>query len=88
MKVQIMSGYDTVESVDAKNLKRLIAEKKVIAFRRSKGWIKVRVDPLRGDGGDYYDGPERRNIVQKRVPEKIKKCLLCIFGVRGPRVDW
>lgn len=89
MKVQVLSDYDKVEAIDASLLKRLIAEKKIQAFRRTGGWVKVGVDPVRGDGGEEYDGPERRNVVQKPLTEEQKKRgLHCILGIRGPLTDW
>ena len=89
MKIQVLSDYDTVESVDACQLKRMIAEKKIMAFRRSDGWVKLGADRVRGDGGEEYDGPERRNVVQKSLSEKQKRRgLHCILGIRGPAADW
>ena len=64
MKVQVIVNYDTVEKVDAKELRHLIAEEKILAFHRAEGWVKVNAGPLRGDGGEY-GGPERRNFHQK-----------------------
>ena len=29
-------------------------------FFRSSGWVTIGVDPVRGNGGGYYKGPERR----------------------------
>lgn len=89
MKVQVLSGYDNVEFIDAVNLKRLIAGKKIIAFRRSSGWVKLDTDPVRGTGGAAYGGPERRNIVQKPLPRNFfNKGLLCILGIKGPKAEW
>jgi hypothetical protein len=84
MKVQVLFNFDNVESVDPSNLKRLIADNKIQAFRRSSGWVRIGVDPIRGDGGKEYDGPERRNVVQKSLTESQKRGLMrCILGVRG-----
>jgi hypothetical protein len=73
MKIQVLSNYDNVQAIEASNLKRLIAEKNIIAFRRAEGWVKLGIDPVRGEGGVCYDGPERRNIVQKTIPHNLKK---------------
>ena len=51
MKIPVMSHYDSVENVDARDLKRLIAAGAVLAFRRSDRWVKVGSEPVRGDGG-------------------------------------
>lgn len=65
MKVLILSDFEQVEAVDASLLQRLIFSRSILAFRRSMGWVKVGVDTVRGDGGQEYDGPERRNFRQK-----------------------
>lgn len=89
MKIAVMSHYDSVENVDARNLKRLIASGQVLAFRRSEQWVKIGTDPVRGDGGNEYDGPERRNIIQKPVTEEQKRAEhYCVLGVSGPPTDW
>lgn len=46
--------------VKASSLDRLISSGKVVAFRRSGGWVKIGQDPVRGLGGKY-EGPDRRN---------------------------
>ena len=89
MKVQVLSGFDSVESVDPSNLKRLIAEKKISAFKRGDYWIKLGVDPVRGHGGLDYDGPERRDVVQKPLTEEFKRQkLLCILSRKGFFDNW
>ena len=70
MKIHVLSHYDTIESVDASELKRRLAEGSVLAFHRHDGWVKIGADPVRGDGGPEYNGPERRNVVQKWAPVK------------------
>jgi hypothetical protein len=89
MKIPVMSHYDSVENVEACNLKRLIASGAVLAFRRSSQWVKIGSDPVRGMGGEEYDGPERRNIVQKPLNEEQKRTgHYCVLGTRGDVVDW
>jgi len=89
MKIAVMSHYDSVEYVDARDLKRLIAAGAVLAFRRSDAWVKVGSDPIRGDGGGAYDGPERRNIIQKPLSEEQKRARYhCVAGRRGDGTDW
>jgi len=46
--------------VDPERLEGLIQSKKIVGFRRSDQWVRVRRDPVRGDGGINYEGPERR----------------------------
>jgi len=89
MKIAVMSHYDSVEYVDARDLKRLIAAGAVLAFRRSDAWVKIGSDPIRGDGGAAYDGPERRNIIQKPLSDEQKRAgHYCVVGTRGDVPDW
>ncbi len=89
MKIQVMTHYDTIELIDARDLKCLIAERKILAFRRAGGWVKVGAEPLRGDGGAVYDGPERRNIIQKPLNDVQKRSTLhCVIGIRGNPQDF
>jgi hypothetical protein len=67
MKIYALSGFDTIRKVDVKELRHLIAEGKISAFKRRDGWAIVGMHPIRGDGGDY-GGPERREIVQNPLP--------------------
>jgi len=46
--------------VKASSLEQLIITRRIVAFRRSEGWVKIGRDPVRGKGGEY-EGPERRN---------------------------
>ena len=73
MKIPVMSHFDSVENVDARDLKRLIACGNVLAFKRSEHWVKIGADPVRGDGGGDYSGPERRSIIQNPVSEEHER---------------
>jgi hypothetical protein len=89
MKIPVMSHYDSVENVDACQLRRLIASGEVLAFRRSETWVKVGTDPVRGMGGVDYDGPERRNIIQKPLKDGHRRTRhYCVLGTRGEAADW
>ena len=89
MKIPVMSHYDSVENVDARDLKHLIASGAVLAFRRSDRWVKVGSEPIRGDGGQVYDGPERRNIIQKPLTAEQKHAgHYCVLGTTGEPSDW
>jgi len=68
MKIHVLSGFDNLDHVNAKDLKRLIAHGNISAFKRSDGWVNVDYGSIRGHGGDY-NGPERREIQQKPLDE-------------------
>ena len=89
MKIPVMSHYDSVENVDARDLKRLIAAGEVLAFRRADRWVKVGTDPVRGSGGADYNGPERRNIIQRPLTDEIRQTgHYCVLGTIGDKPDW
>lgn len=68
MKIYTLSGFDTIEQVNVKDLRQMIADGRISAFKRADGWATIGIHPVRGDGGDY-DGPERREIRQNNLPE-------------------
>lgn len=89
MKIQIMSHYDQIETINVRDLRRLIASGEVLAFQRSDGWVKVASEPIRGKGGRDYDGPERRNFKQKPLTEEqLRGSHHCVVAVSGPDADW
>lgn len=89
MKIQVLTHYDRVESVNVRDLRRLIAAGEVLAFHRSGGWVKVGAEPVRGDGGREYDGPERRNIRQKPLEDEQKReGYHCVVAATGPKPEW
>jgi len=62
MKIPVEYLDGSFGYVEADRLEELIQAKKIMGFRRSDQWVRVRRDPVRGDGGlSKYDGPERRN---------------------------
>lgn len=88
MKVQVLSHYDKIEMVNVRDLMQLIAAGEVLAFRRSSGWVKVGAEKIRGDGGEEYDGPERRNFKQKPLSkEQLRSRYHCVVAVTGPDSD-
>ena len=89
MKIPVMLHYDTVQSIDARDLRRLLATGTVLAFKRADRWVKIGSEPLRGEGGADYDGPERRNIIQKPLTDDARRAgLHCILGTTGPDPSW
>ncbi len=59
MRIPVIFFDDTPALVEAERLDELISYRRIQAFRRSSGWVRVGRDPVRGCGG-RYDGPERR----------------------------
>lgn len=59
MRIQVLTNYDQIETVNVYDLRRLIVAGEVLAFRRSSGWVKVGKEQMRGDGGEEYDDPEQ-----------------------------
>jgi hypothetical protein len=45
-------------------LEELIQSKGITAFYRSTEYVKIDLDPIRGNGGRRYVGPERRGNLQ------------------------
>jgi len=83
MKINVQFNIDDGGKVDARDLGRLIAEREILAFERSSGWVKVGIDPVRGDGGEEYDGPERRNIIQKKAHVTVIACQYCVLTAQA-----
>jgi hypothetical protein len=83
MDIDVIFDIDEAGKVNARDLKRLIAEGKILGFRRASGWVMIGNDPVRGDGGSY-DGPERRNIQQKGVPTPSRGLHVCIMPDDDP----
>ncbi len=60
VKYEDRGGHGVVR---ADELQELIQTKKILAFRRlDEEWVKIGVDEVRGNGGNYK-GPERRGNV-------------------------
>ena len=73
MGILVQYSDKTFDAVSSKDLDMLIASRKIIAFRRSGGWVDVSRGPLRGQGArQIYAGPERR-----AAPENV-------FSVSSP----
>lgn len=63
MLIRVLYIDKTSGKVEECHLEALLATGKIVAFRRSSGWVDVRHDPIRGTGGDYH-GPDRRKRVE------------------------
>lgn len=61
----IQVGYDDRRYDYVKDfmLDKLIEAGTIAKFRRSSGWVRVGVDPVRQRSSDNYDGLERRRAV-------------------------
>ena len=85
MKIAVLYDIDTVGKVNAVDLRRLIADGKIVGFRRTSGWVMLGRDAVRGDGGTYA-GPERRNIRQKPSPSPERGMHVCVLpGTDEPK---
>jgi len=61
IRVQYVSGK--FDYTDRLTLHRLIESGKLKKFLRpsSQDWVTIGVDPVRGQGGGLYQGPDRRS---------------------------
>jgi hypothetical protein len=60
MMVPVMLKDGTEEIVSSQVLDRMLESGQVMFFRRTKGWVVVGRDSVRGMGGILYRGRERR----------------------------
>ncbi len=63
MRIFVVYFDGNFDFVDPDRLDLLIASHRITGFRRADGWVKVPYGPLRGQGGNKYKGPERRERV-------------------------
>ena len=57
--IQVVFSDNMPGFVKTEELDEAIRNRKIISFRRSDGWVRIGLDPIRGVGGKY-NGPERR----------------------------
>ena len=57
MLIPVIYTDDSYDLVEAIMLNELIINKKIKAFKRSSGWVRIVEDPIRKI---EYTGPERR----------------------------
>jgi hypothetical protein len=60
MLIRVIFADNSPGQVKSEELDELIRNRKIISFRRSGRWVKVGLEPIRGDDGGSYNGPERR----------------------------
>ena len=65
MLIQVIFSDDSPVQVEPEDLDELIRNRKIMSFRRSGRWVKVGLEPVRGDNGVRYNGPERRRSAEK-----------------------
>jgi hypothetical protein len=61
MRIPVQYFDGEFDYVDPERLNELIRSRRIIGFRRSDGWVRVPHGPLRGQGGNKYEGPDRRD---------------------------
>jgi hypothetical protein len=59
MLIPVIFSENSAGLAKPQQLDELMRNRKIICFRRSDAWVRVGLDPVRGDGGNYK-GPERR----------------------------
>ncbi|KAF0218614.1 MAG: hypothetical protein FD174_2707 [Geobacteraceae bacterium] len=64
MMIRVLYHDNRSGTVKDYQLDDLITAGKIVAFRRSNGWVTIGHDPVRGKGGEY-DGQERRKRAEK-----------------------
>jgi hypothetical protein len=78
MKIFVGLKNGKLDSVPDYLLGMMIAAGEVTSILRSTGWVQVGVDPVRkGESGFCYYGPERRNLIQRRL------CHNCPYFIEG-----
>jgi len=61
MKIPVVFADGTPGVVNADELDLLLKKRGILSFRRSDGWVRVGLDPVRGSGGSInFRGKERR----------------------------
>lgn len=61
MRIRVMYDRNKQDWVTPEQLPRLIAERRIIKFKRASGWVDIRTDPIRREERSEYRGPERRS---------------------------
>lgn len=68
MNISVILKNGTPDSVPDYLLSAMIEAGEVTSFKRSSGWVKIGVDPVRrGDPVFCYYGPEKRSLSQRRL---------------------
>ena len=61
MAILVRYKDETMGYIPSYELNNLLDSNRILAFRRSSGWVQLGKDPLRGQGcNGAYRGPERR----------------------------
>lgn len=65
MLIRVQYVDNRFDYTDRLTLHRLIESGRLKKFLRpsSRDWVTIGVDPIRGQGGDTYEGPDRRSPV-------------------------
>jgi len=59
-QVNVVYSNGVSDRITPALLDSLIKTRRVDQFERSDGWVDIGVDPIRGMGGDGYEGIDRR----------------------------
>ncbi|RME40466.1 MAG: hypothetical protein D6794_02190 [Deltaproteobacteria bacterium] len=64
MMIPVVYADGRHDMVKPRVLDQLIAEKKIVRFRRASGWVDIETDPVRRANRQMYSIPERRQSLQ------------------------
>ena len=66
MLIQVLYRNHQFDFIKTSRLDEFIANGKVSAFKRRKGWVRIGVDPIRSMPHDSsYEGKERRQFQEQ-----------------------
>lgn len=66
MKIRVMYDRNHQDTVQPEELATLIAERRIIKFKRFSGWVDVRTDPVRRQKGSAPGNERRRQAEAKK----------------------
>ncbi|AMV70898.1 hypothetical protein JCM30471_27050 [Desulfuromonas carbonis] len=66
MKIRVMYDRHHQDTVNPEELAILIAERRIIKFKRFSGWVDVRTDPVRRQKGSAPGTDRRKQAEDKK----------------------
>lgn len=89
MEINVLYNFGNVESIDSCHLNRLISDRRIQAFHRSSGWVKVGKDPGFGVCNSVHKESDHHSGMQSTQHEErnSSKCHY-ITSSDAHIVDW